>query len=568
MDAKDIYEVLTKRKTACLEGNVEGVCMKVKVWKLLVSLFNLIFVFSMAMIPMLTVHEVHAIGLIQTIYTGPGTSGLAYDSGKGEIFVPGLSGTGGYQVSVINDTSNTVVATVPLPANSYPSGAAYDSGNGYVYVPLSGYPSYASGSVAVISDRNNTVVANVSAGAYPIAAAYDSGNGYIYVTNLDSNTVSVISGTTLIDTVHNLRTSNSDPSGLAYDSGKGEIFVACGALVGGNGSVSVINDTSNTVVANVTFPMGSTPSGLAYDSSKGEIFVACGALVGGNGSVSVINDTSNTVVANVTFPVGSTPSGLAYDSSKGEIFVNDPDGNGEPEPTPTCRVISDRNNSVVANVTGVCDGEGIAYDSGKGLIFTEGPSPYDSWLNVYAITASNNTIVADVNMNQNYAYTQSGLGPGPITYDSGNGRIYVGIENGVAIIVDTPNLVAPSVSASPVKVDQGQTSFLNSTAVTTGIAPYAYQWFTEAPGASSYSSIGGATSSNYSFVTSTSTATGNWSFILRVTDHTAAAVNSTAVTVTVSQAVPELQPFMFLPLFTIVTLIGAMILKKRLSIKK
>jgi YVTN family beta-propeller protein len=520
VDAKDIYEVLTKRKTACLEGNVEGVCMKVKVWKLLVSLFNLIFVFSMAMIPMLTVHEVHAIGLIQTIYTGPGTSGLAYDSGKGEIFVPGLSGTGGYQVSVINDTSNTVVATVPLPANSYPSGAAYDSGNGYVYVPLSGYPSYASGSVAVISDRNNTVVANVSAGAYPIAAAYDSGNGYIYVTNLDSNTVSVISGTTLIDTVHNLRTSNSDPSGLAYDSGKGEIFVACGALVGGNGSVSVINDTSNTVVANVTFPMGSTPSGLAYDSGKGE------------------------------------------------IFVNDPDVYGEPEPTPTCWVISDSTNSVVANVTGVCDGEGIAYDSGKGLLFTEGPSPYYGWPNVYAITDSNNTIVADVNMNQNYAYTQSGLGPGPITYDSGNGRIYVGIENGVAIIVDTPNLVAPSVSASPVKVDQGQTSFLNSTAVTTGIAPYAYQWFTEAPGASSYSSIGGATSSNYSFVTSTSTATGNWSFILRVTDHTAAAVNSTAVTVTVSQAVPELQPFMFLPLFTIVTLIGAMILKKRLSIKK
>jgi hypothetical protein len=77
---------------------------------------------------------------------------------------------------------------------------------------------------------------------------------------------------------------------------------------------------------------------------------------------------------------------------------------------------------------------------------------------------------------------------------------------------------------------------LTSSALTTGAAPYKYQWFSEAPGASSYSSIGGANSSSYRFVTSTSTATGSWSFILQITDATSAKVNSTAAMVTVNGA--------------------------------
>jgi outer membrane protein assembly factor BamB len=83
---------------------------------------------------------------------------------------------------------------------------------------------------------------------------------------------------------------------------------------------------------------------------------------------------------------------------------------------------------------------------------------------------------------------------------------------------------------------QGLISYLNSSAVTTGTPPYTYQWFSEAPGASYYSSIGGANSSSYWFMTSTSTATGSWGFILQVKDSTGATVNSTAATVLVNSA--------------------------------
>ncbi|MGA2524838.1 MAG: hypothetical protein ABSF65_11900, partial [Candidatus Bathyarchaeia archaeon] len=88
-------------------------------------------------------------------------------------------------------------------------------------------------------------------------------------------------------------------SGLAYDSSKGEIFAA-----NGYNGVSVISDSTNTVVANVTGPSGI--QGIAYDSGNGEIFV-------GN---SVISDSNNAVVAQVPTALGL----IVYDSSKGEII--------------------------------------------------------------------------------------------------------------------------------------------------------------------------------------------------------------------------------------------------------
>ena len=100
--------------------------------------------------------------------------------------------------------------------------------------------------------------------------------------------------------------------------------------------------------------------------------------------------------------------------------------------------------------------------------------------------------------------------PMGVAYDSGKGEIFVAnaASNTVSVISGAPNLAAPTATPTPGRVDQGQTSVLSSSAVTTGTSPYTYQWFSEAPGASSYSPISGANSSSYSFATSTSTATG------------------------------------------------------------
>jgi len=58
------------------------------------------------------------------------------------------------------------------------------------------------------------------------------------------------------------------------------------------------------------------PYGVAYDPANGDVYVANF----GDGIVSVISDSTNTVIANVSVP--GTPADVAYDSAKGEIFVS------------------------------------------------------------------------------------------------------------------------------------------------------------------------------------------------------------------------------------------------------
>ena len=247
-------------------------------------------------------------------------------------------------------------------------------------------------------------------------------------------------------------------------------------------TVSVISDSNNAVVANLT--VGNDPTVVAYDSGVGEIFV------GNSGSVSVISDSSNTVVA--TIPAGTSSSGMAYDSGKGEIFYSNLG-------SASVSVISDSNNAVIFNssVYGAVP-TGMAYDSGKEEIFV-GASAANT---VYVMTDSPFSVGVSALIS---------LSPGSSFYSGEvSGTLY-----------------------------QGQTLKLESS-VTSGMLPYTYQWLSEAPNASSFSPIGGATSSSstisdYNFVTSTSTATGGWAFMLQVTDNGGEAVNST-VTVNLDAA--------------------------------
>ena len=149
-------------------------------------------------------------------------------------------------------------------------------------------------------------------------------------------------------------------------------------------------------------------------------------------------------------------------------------------------------------------------------------------------------------------YVDSALQSGQVTStfgyspsSSGSYSIYVtandsadglsGSSNVVTVTVNSA-LVAPTVTATPTTVNQGQTSSLSSTAVSTGTSPYMYQWLQKAPSASSYSAISGATSSSYSFATTGSTTTGAWSFELQVTDAASALVTSNSVSITVNSA--------------------------------
>src|SRR2546423_600702 len=159
---------------------------------------------------------------------------------------------------------------------------------------------------------NNTLIPGNFLAKNPVATpdfiAYDSGKGEMFVTDERSNNVTVISDSTNA-VIANIPVIGSNLGGVAYDAGKGEVYVANGE----SNTVIVISDATHAVIANI--PVGSWPIGLAYDSGRGEVFVANSK----SNNVTVISDATHAVIANI--PVGSYPIGVAYDPGNGYIYV-------------------------------------------------------------------------------------------------------------------------------------------------------------------------------------------------------------------------------------------------------
>ncbi len=346
-----------------------------------------------------------------------------------------------FTIILVLGATTGVQATISMIAGirmdtSTPAALAYDSGKGEIFVALANYQA-----VSVISDKTNEEIVNVTVGQYPAGLAYNSAKNEIFVSNYNSGTVSVISDSnnTVVKTIK----VGQNPDGLAYDSGLGEVFVANF----GSNTVSIISDSTNKVVANVT--VGNYPTGVAYDSVQGKVFVTNSNLNQGtagkpaDNTVSVILDSNNKVVANVT--VGASPSGVACDSIQGKVFVtNINDG--------TVSVISDKNYVVMASVKPPAGGglgilsPSIVYDSGVGAIFVI------HGLSIFAISDSNNTVVGtvpDYSSYANYLAYDSGKGEIFASYTAGKAAIGI-ISDGSGSSTPTPSpSPSPSPSSSP-----------------------------------------------------------------------------------------------------------------------
>ena len=202
----------------------------------------------------------------------------------------GQNNPGGYVKYTLDLLNNTLINGNFVNKNNaiYPYGIAYDPSNGYIYVTDLG-----SDSVSVIN--GTTVIATIPVGAVPWGVAYDPSNGYLYVTDAGGDTVSVIDGKT--NTFIAKILVGLHPVGVAYDPSNGYIYVTNEL----SDTVSVINGT--TVIANIT--VGLHPVGVAYDPSNGYIYVTNFA----SGTVSIIatsGSTSSTSISSVTTSTTST----------------------------------------------------------------------------------------------------------------------------------------------------------------------------------------------------------------------------------------------------------------------
>gem|GEM_PF-821369 len=227
----------------------------------------------------------------------PGSGeGVAVNPAGTRVYVTGYE-----HLSVIDTSTNSVVAIVPWPSQSDPQGVAISPDGTRAYV-VNQYGR----TVSVIDTSTNTIVATTpQVGLEPYGVAVSPDGTRIYVTNSGFTTVSVIDTSTnnVVATV----SVQSGPHGITVNPTGTRAYVANSY----SNSVGVIDTSSNTMVATVS--VGAEPSALALNPAGTRLYVTA------INSVWVIDTSNNTVMA--TVPLAQSPFGVSITPDGTRVYV-------------------------------------------------------------------------------------------------------------------------------------------------------------------------------------------------------------------------------------------------------
>ncbi len=294
-------------------------------------------------------------------------------------------------------------------------------------------------------------------------------------------------------------------------------------------SPMTVNSSVTTVTVNSAPTVSLSPTSWVMDVGQSKTFTATAS--GGSGSYSAyqwyVSGIGQKGATSSTFIY--TP--LSIGSFSITATVNDSLGVFSPMSSPASVTV----NSALS--TPVVSPSSWTMDVGQTKLFSVSASGGTGTLH-YQWYLDSGKVGSD---SASYSYIASGTSHSIYCVVNDSANIPSQATSNTASVSANSALVAPVASASPGAVDQGQSSSLTASAVTTGTSPYTYQWYSNF-GAASYTSVGGATSSSYNFATSSSTDVGSWGFILQVTDSAGASVNSTAASVTVNTPVSTPTP--------------------------
>ncbi len=284
---------------------------------------------------------------------GSGPSGVTFDPINGNLYVTDF---GSNDVSVINTTTNGIIAQVPLTYGIVTVVA--DTITGFVYTANTYSTVYA---ISPITNKVAWTVSVASAGCAggcaPAVEAYDRANGDVYVADGTDN-VSVIHGATVVATVP----TGNGPNGAAYDSKNGEVYV----VNEGSLDVTVINGTTNSAAGRIA-PVEPGP-GVTFDSANGMIYVCSNvAQASQSNFVTAVNGTTNLVVASTR--VVDECHGAVYDPEDGYVYMTNPFAPGSETPLSNVSLFDPSTNQVVLTLPVQLAPYGLAYDSANHKVY-------------------------------------------------------------------------------------------------------------------------------------------------------------------------------------------------------
>ncbi len=290
-----------------------------------------------------------------TIPVGSYPFGVAFDPVNRDLYVTNF---GSNNISVINTTTDQVVAWIPMPYGIGPIVA--DTATGVVYTGDAVSTVYGiNSSTDRIEWRISLVNAGCPYGCAPDPQTYDAANGDIYVTG--NNNVSVIHGSTAAAWMP----VGSGPNGAAYDSANGDIYVSNEGSCLSCMNLTVINGSANRVVGQVSGSGGGP--GVAYDGSNGEIFVCeNGDQPGFANAVTVVNGATNQVVASI--PIGTACQAAVYDPVNDYVYITDRSAPGGRDQS-NVSLVDPATNRIVLTLPVQLGPTGIAFDSANHNVY-------------------------------------------------------------------------------------------------------------------------------------------------------------------------------------------------------
>src|SRR5919109_975059 len=222
------------------------------------------------------------------------------------------------QTPISSGQKNREIGQQTIPENAGPENIAVNPTTNTIYVG-----NYNSSTVSVIDGKTKSVVDSIPLGdadsdvangvAYDVAV--NPTTNTIYVADYNSGTISVIDGTTK-SVMGSIRAADA-VNDVAVNPNTNTIYVASsamalGTLYGENGTISVIDGTTNSMER---IDVGGDPKNVAVNPNNNTIYVT-----DYNSSiVSVIEGKTNSVMGSID--VGSTPNFIQVNPTTNTIYV-------------------------------------------------------------------------------------------------------------------------------------------------------------------------------------------------------------------------------------------------------